>query len=61
MGLSGLLPIIHAVFIYPFHMLNEQAGLGYYLVKGLALITGTIFYAVSRDNTLSILGGKDPC
>ncbi|KAH7304527.1 adiponectin receptor protein [Stachybotrys elegans] len=45
MGLSGLLPIIHAAFIYPFAMLNQQAGLGYYLVEGLALITGTVFYA----------------
>ncbi|EEH19383.1 hypothetical protein PABG_01702 [Paracoccidioides brasiliensis Pb03] len=44
-GLSGLLPIIHAAFIYPFAQLNQQAGLGYYLVEGLALITGVIFYA----------------
>ncbi|KAI1346809.1 adiponectin receptor protein [Xylaria sp. FL0043] len=45
MGLSGLLPIIHAASIYPYALLNQQAGLGYYLVEGLALIMGTVFYA----------------
>ena len=47
MGLSGLLPIIHAAAIYPWALLNEKAGLGYYLVEGLSLVTGTVFYAVS--------------
>ncbi|KAK4459781.1 hemolysin-III related-domain-containing protein [Cladorrhinum samala] len=45
MGLSGLLPIIHAAAIYPWALLNEKAGLGYYLVEGLSLVTGTVFYA----------------
>ncbi|PGH35705.1 hypothetical protein GX50_01418 [[Emmonsia] crescens] len=45
MGLSGLLPIIHAASIYPYAQLNQQAGLGYYLVEGLALIIGVGFYA----------------
>ncbi|KAK2791460.1 hypothetical protein FQN53_002569 [Emmonsiellopsis sp. PD_33] len=44
-GLSGLLPIIHAASIYPYAQLNQQAGLGYYLVEGLALIIGVVFYA----------------
>ncbi|KAI1360358.1 hemolysin-III related-domain-containing protein [Xylaria arbuscula] len=44
-GLSGLLPVIHAALIVPIGQWNEQAGLGYYLVEGLALITGTVFYA----------------
>ncbi|KAI0973694.1 adiponectin receptor protein [Xylaria arbuscula] len=44
-GLSGLLPIIHAASVFPFAQLNQQAGLGYYLVEGLALILGTVFYA----------------
>jgi predicted membrane channel-forming protein YqfA (hemolysin III family) len=47
-GLSGLLPIIHAASIYPYAQLNQQAGLGYYLVEGLALIIGVVFYAVSE-------------
>ncbi|CAG9985873.1 unnamed protein product [Clonostachys byssicola] len=45
MGLSGLLPVIHATYIYPFSQLNQQAGVGYYLVEGLTLILGTVFYA----------------
>lgn len=48
MGLSGLLPIIHAAFIYPYALWNKQAGIGYYLVEGLALIIGVVFYAVSK-------------
>jgi hypothetical protein len=50
MGLSGLLPIIHAAVVYPWASLTQQAGLGYYLVEGLSLITGTFFYVVSLDN-----------
>ncbi|KAH6982261.1 adiponectin receptor protein [Ilyonectria sp. MPI-CAGE-AT-0026] len=44
MGFSGLLPVIHAACIYPFAQWNQQAGLGYYLVEGLALILGVVFY-----------------
>ena len=47
-GLSGLLPIIHAGSIYPYAQLNQRAGLGYYLVEGLTLIIGVVFYAVSE-------------
>lgn len=47
MGFSGLLPTFHAACIYPWALLNEKAGLGYYLWEGSALIAGTIFYAVS--------------
>ncbi|KAB8229466.1 uncharacterized protein BDW43DRAFT_303057 [Aspergillus alliaceus] len=43
--LSGLLPIIHAASIYPYARLNQQAGLGHYLVEGLTLIIGVVFYA----------------
>ncbi|VUC29738.1 unnamed protein product [Clonostachys rosea] len=45
MGLSGLLPIIHATYIYPFAQLNQRAGVGYYAAEGLTLILGTVFYA----------------
>jgi adiponectin receptor len=47
-GLSGLLPIIHATSIYPYALWNKKAGVGYYLVEGLALIIGVVFYAVSE-------------
>ena len=48
-GLSAFVPIIHAVTIFPYAQLTQQTGLGYYLVEGLALITGVIFYAVSAS------------
>ncbi|PGH20331.1 hypothetical protein AJ80_03599 [Polytolypa hystricis UAMH7299] len=44
-GLSAFAPIIQAVTLFPYAQLTQQAGLGYYLVEGLALITGVIFYA----------------
>ncbi|PGH05990.1 hypothetical protein GX51_02581 [Blastomyces parvus] len=44
-GLSGLFPIIHAASVYPYAEWNPRAGLGYYLLEGLALIVGTLFYA----------------
>ncbi|KAK2807012.1 hypothetical protein FQN50_005586 [Emmonsiellopsis sp. PD_5] len=47
LGLSGLLPIIHAACIYPFAQLNQQAGLGWYLVEGVVLGIGVVVYAVS--------------
>ncbi|KFA76543.1 hypothetical protein S40288_01539 [Stachybotrys chartarum IBT 40288] len=62
-GLSGLLPIVHAASIYPYDMLNQQAGLGYYLVEGLALVIGTVFYATHfpeswAPNTFDIWGAS---
>lgn len=48
MGLSGLVPIIHATVVFRVGLWNLQAGLGYYLIEGLALIAGVVFYAVSR-------------
>ncbi|KAI1291386.1 adiponectin receptor protein [Xylaria venustula] len=44
-GLSGLLPVIHAASVSPLSQLNQQAGLGYYLLEGLTLIVGTVIYA----------------
>ncbi|KAH7019529.1 adiponectin receptor protein [Ilyonectria destructans] len=47
-GCSGLLPVIHAACIYPYAQWNLQAGLGYYLVEGLALILGVVFYTAGE-------------
>ncbi|KAG5290906.1 hemolysin-III family protein [Histoplasma capsulatum G186AR] len=44
-GFSALAPMIHASIIFPYAQWNQQAGLGYYLLEGLSIITGTIFYA----------------
>lgn len=47
-GLSGIFPVVHACFIYPFEELNQRAAVGYYVVEGLTLLLGTVFYAVSE-------------
>ncbi|OJD15800.1 hypothetical protein AJ78_03980 [Emergomyces pasteurianus Ep9510] len=44
-GMSGLIPIVHAASIYPYAEWNPRLGLGYYLLEGLMLIMGTLFYA----------------
>ncbi|KAM5429719.1 hypothetical protein McanMca71_006151 [Microsporum canis] len=44
-GLSAFAPIIHAATIFSYAQLTQQLGVGYYLLEGLMLITGTIFYA----------------
>ena len=57
-GLSGLFSMIHAACIYPYAQWNRQAGLGYYVVEGLALILGVIFYAVSGDSSCHQRSGR---
>lgn len=44
-GLSGLFPVVHASFIYPYEEWNQRAAIGYYVVEGMTLLVGTIFYA----------------
>jgi adiponectin receptor len=51
--MSGLFPVIHATFIYPYAEWNRQAAAGYYLIEGLTLLLGTVFYAVSTMATAS--------
>lgn len=46
-GFSAFAPIIHAVTIFPYDQLMQLTGLAYYLMEGLAVITGVAFYAVS--------------
>lgn len=47
MGLSGLLPVVHAILIFPLEGLMQRAAVSYYLVEGLVLLLGTGFYIVS--------------
>ncbi|QSS65641.1 hypothetical protein I7I51_06487 [Histoplasma capsulatum] len=37
--------MIHAAIIFPYAQWNQQVGLGYYLLEGMVIIIGTIFYA----------------
>ncbi|KAJ8129227.1 hypothetical protein O1611_g4406 [Lasiodiplodia mahajangana] len=49
MGLSAILPMIHAASIYPYAQLHERTGIGDYLLEGLAVVVGTVFYTVRNS------------
>ncbi|KAJ5605224.1 hypothetical protein N7510_010378 [Penicillium lagena] len=51
-ALSAFAPIIHASCLFPYEQLDQQAGLRYYYLEGLVLITGVFFYAVSSEYIL---------
>lgn len=56
-GLSAFAPIIHAATIFPYDQLDKQAGLRYYYLEGISILTGVVFYVVSSSTTSSTLGG----
>ncbi|UKZ56783.1 hypothetical protein TrVGV298_010624 [Trichoderma virens] len=43
-GFSAFAPIIHAATIFPYDQLDKQAGLRYYYLEGLSILTGVMFY-----------------
>ncbi|OPB45348.1 mPR-like GPCR protein [Trichoderma guizhouense] len=43
-GLSAFAPIIHAATIFPYDQLDKQAGLRYYYLEGISILTGVVFY-----------------
>jgi adiponectin receptor len=47
-GLSAFAPIMHAALIFPYDQLDKQAGLRYYYLEGILILTGVAFYAVRR-------------
>ena len=47
-GLSAFAPIIHAASIFPYDQLDKQAGLRYYYLEGILILTGVASYAVRR-------------
>ncbi|KAL5355909.1 hemolysin-III channel protein Izh2 [Aspergillus floccosus] len=44
-GFSAFAPIVHAALVFPYAQLDQQAGLRYYYLEGLVLLTGVVFYA----------------
>jgi adiponectin receptor len=50
-GLSAFAPILHAATIFPYAQLDKQAGLRYYYLEGVAILTGVVFYVVSFPYT----------
>lgn len=47
LGFSAFIPIIHAALIFPYEQLQKQAGLNYYYLEGVLMVTGVAFLAVS--------------
>ncbi|KAL7961349.1 mPR-like GPCR protein [Trichoderma compactum] len=43
-GLSAFATIIHAITIFPYDQLDKQAGLRYYYLEGISILTGVVFY-----------------
>lgn len=46
LGFSAFIPIIHAALIFPYEQLQKQAGLNYYYLEGVLMVTGVVFLAV---------------
>ena len=46
-GLSGFLPIAHGITVFGWEQNWKQSGMPYYLLEGLVLSFGAIFYSVS--------------
>ena len=47
MGFSALVPIAHAAILFPYEQLQKQAGLNWYYLEGICMLTGVVFLAVS--------------
>ncbi len=45
-GLSGFAPLAHGLNLFGLSRMMEQSGMPYYLVEGLLLILGALFYTV---------------
>jgi len=54
MGLSGLFPVIHGLYLYGYQEMRSMIGLDGVLVQAALYLTGAVIYAVS---TTSILEG----
>lgn len=54
-GLSAFAPIIHAATIFPYDQLDKQAGLRYYYLEGVSILTGVVFYVVSPSTTIDLI------
>ena len=52
MGLSGFAPLIHGLKIFGFDQMNRQSGMPYYLLEGLLLILGAVFYATRTPESI---------
>ncbi|KAL8732763.1 MAG: hypothetical protein Q9166_002544 [cf. Caloplaca sp. 2 TL-2023] len=44
-GLSGFAPLVHGIQLFGVKQMNRQSGMPFYLLEGLLLIIGALFYA----------------
>lgn len=51
LGLSGVVPILHALTFYSFKQLNERMGLGWIVLQGALYIFGAFLYAVRSPDS----------
>jgi adiponectin receptor len=55
LGLSGVVPILHALSIYGFQELDQRLGLSWVILQGALYIFGAFLYAVSRQPPVQVL------
>ncbi len=46
LGLSGVIPILHALTVYGYRRLDERMGLSWIILQGVLYICGAFLYAV---------------
>lgn len=47
LGLSGVVPVIHGVFIYGYSGLEDRMSISWVIAQGAVYIFGAVLYAVS--------------
>lgn len=59
LGLSGVVPIIHALTFYEYGELGERMGLSWVVFQGALYILGAFLYAVRLRSPALLLSGQD--
>jgi adiponectin receptor len=60
LGMSGVVPILHALTRSGFADLHQRMGLGWVVLQGVLYIVGATFYAVSVSLLLAVRGYRTP-
>lgn len=48
LGMSGIAPVVHGLYLFGLRTMLRQSGLPYYLAEAGLLVTGAVVYAVSK-------------
>jgi adiponectin receptor len=60
LGLSGVVPILHALSFHGYRELDERMGLSWVILQGALYIFGAFLYAVSTSGSVQS-GAADRC